>query len=103
MDKADPEAGVFFKDFYKTVRNPLVHGGQLLNASTYDFLCLLEWYRRGYEWVAGWKTVEIFVWPQDNRLGLRETKLDSDEGRRRVHEFRMRRHAAIGSKQVPSD
>ena len=99
IHRADPEAEAFYRDFYKGVRNPLVHGGELSNASAYDFLCLLEWYRRGYEWVASWKTVEIYVEAKGNQLGLKETRLNSEAGRQRVYEFRMRRQSDLVSKQ----
>jgi hypothetical protein len=94
IDKADPEAADFYRDFYKTIRNPLAHGGELSGATAYDFLCFLEWYRRGYEWVAGWGTVTFFVEAKGSELSLRDLGHNPDSLNRRAHEFRLRRETA---------
>jgi hypothetical protein len=72
IDSADPEAAAFLRVLYRTVRNPLSHGDELANAGAYDFLCFLEWYRRSYEWLAGWQVPGPYVTFESNRLLVRE-------------------------------
>jgi hypothetical protein len=92
IDRADPEAATFLREFYRTVRNPLSHGDELSNAGAYDFLCFLEWYRRGYEWIAAWRVPGPYVEFGLNFLLVKEVlpngQAEWDEAAR---EFRLRR------------
>jgi hypothetical protein len=102
VDRADPEAAAFFRDFYKQVRNPLSHGDQLAGACAYDFLCFLEWYRKGYEWIASWRVPGAYLEFNSRRLRVKDAipKTQSD-WQQRSHEFQLRRSAAQNPINAP--
>jgi hypothetical protein len=80
IKKADPEAAAFFASFYKNTRNSLFHGDQLASTGAYDLLCFLEWYRRGYEWIAGWRTLDVCVRFDGTYLRVEEQEPRGQEG-----------------------
>lgn len=74
--EADPDAAMFFRTFYKEVRNEIFHGNQIMDAKSYDFLCFLEWYRRGYEWLASWGTLELYLEFDGEYSRIKEKRLN---------------------------
>jgi hypothetical protein len=103
IDKADPGIASFLRALYKNVRNPLFDGDQLTGPTAYDFLCLLEWYRRAYEWAAKWKTVDFYVEYEENRLQIRELQPNGQVGfDQRRQEFLFRRSVVQVADQISS-
>lgn len=92
----DSEAYSFFSRFYSEVRNSLFHGGWIQDPQVHDFLCFVEWYKRGFEWIASWRTTSFFLEREDHALRPKTRPIDPTSWIRRKKEFRTRRSEVSG-------
>ncbi len=78
MEKANGPLWREVKDFYKSVRNKILHGSQI-ESSDPEVLCApFDMFRKTYDWVDTWHTLEV----RDDRPLRMRIVIKSDRGSR---------------------